>query len=144
MIDIPKSFWRHGTIPVCELVGKTFTSIERRESNEYDDDALVFTCSDGSVYVMLHDQDCCECVYIESICGNLEDLVGVPIVMAEDISNEMADAPALDSYDESYTWTFYKFATIKGYVTIRWYGTSNGYYSESVDLYRIVDAKEEE
>ena len=73
---------------------------------------------------------------IEDIVGDLSDLVESPILMAEEATNANNENPEgvpQKLYQESFTWTFYKLATVKGYVTVRWYGESNGYYSESVD-----------
>ena len=99
--------------------------------NQVGDDEIYFTTKTGDKYLMYHSQDCCESVTIDDIEGNLQDLVGHPILQAEEVSEED------DNAFESGTWTFYKLATIKGYVTIKWYGSSNGYYSESVDFKKL-------
>jgi len=104
------------------------------------DGELIFTLDCGEKYKLWHNQECCEDVYIESICGNLDDLIGTPILMAEVSSNsdEMpADIEQPPYCEDSFTWTFYRIGTAKGTVVIRWYGTSNGYYSEAVDFIRI-------
>ena len=114
------------------LKGKILTNIEINE----DEDEITFTDSEGVKYLMYHVQDCCEDVNIEDICGDINNLLNTPIVLAEEVINtgEVED----EGYtDYSCTWTFYKLATIKGYVTIRWYGVSNGYYSETVDMVRL-------
>lgn len=115
-----------------DLWGHTLKAIENREDEE-----LIFTLSNGEQYKLYHDQECCERVYIDDIIGNLEILVGEPIMMAEEISN--ADEPQKESdWENSFTWTFYKLGTSRGYVTVRWYGSSNGYYSESVSWERVL------
>lgn len=131
---------------IKDLVGKTLTEIQRKE------DELIFVCNDGTSFKMYRSQDCCESVTIEDIVGDLEDLIGNPILIAEENTSteltpeqisekEKEKIEQGDDYydygDESFTWTFYKFATIKGFVDIRWYGSSNGYYSESVDFIQI-------
>lgn len=116
------------------LKGKIITDIVNIDNEQLD-----FTCDDGSKYSMLHNQDCCETVDIEDICGDLEDIKGSPILQAEEVSNR--DDPPANESSESYTWTFYKLATIKGSITIRWYGESNGYYSEDVDFMEITPPK---
>jgi len=129
-----------------ELVGKTLTEVVLDKQN----DTIKFVADTGEQYLMHHEQNCCERVSIDDICGDLQDLVGTPILVAEEVSNKMFEedwkrreqekVEEADSKDEfywlsdSYTWTFYKLATINGYVDIRWYGESNGYYSERVDF----------
>lgn len=102
-----------------DLIGKTFSEV-------YEDGDHMYFMGEKS-YMFYHSQDCCEIVKIEDICGDLSDLVNTPILTAEEVINR----------DESHTWTFYKFSTIKGSVTVRWLGSSNGYYSESVDFREI-------
>lgn len=122
----------YNDLSVAELVGKTLTNIENSS------DEIVFTCDDGTQYKMYHNQDCCESVCVEDIVGDLEDLMGSPILKASEDSNSDKPVDITRDYEpESETWTFYNLATLKGYVTIRWHGTSNGYYSERVDFVKL-------
>jgi hypothetical protein len=119
-----------------DLVGKTLTRID----GAVGDEVMTFTTSEGERYRMAHDQDCCESVDLDDICGDLSDLIGSPIVLAEESTSDAAPdgMEPREYHHESETWTFYRLATTKGFVTIRWYGTSNGYYSESVYFERIT------
>ena len=109
------------------LKGKTLSSI----TGEVGDGEVVFVTTDGERYRMYHEQDCCESVSLEDIVGDLQDLVGSEILIAEEVEGE---SPTDFEEYESHTWTFYKFATRKGYVDLRWLGSSNGYYSEGVSF----------
>ena len=111
------------------LLGKVMKEVDVGNDN------IKFVTVDGEVYNMYHCQDCCESVSVESVVGDVQDLIGVPLLVAEESSSgENPEGAEVSEYQESFTWTFYKLATIKGYVDIRWYGESNGYYSESVSL----------
>lgn len=108
--------------------------IEETRDNNNDIIELVFQLSNGDVYKLCHYQDCCESVFIQDITGDINDIIGSPILMAEMVDN----ASDIDlGYDYYYKWTYYKLATIKGYVTLRWYGSSNGYYSVEVDFIKV-------
>ena len=51
------------------------------------EDVLEFEDTAGDVYQLYHEQDCCESVYIEDINGDLANLVGTTIIVAEEVSN---------------------------------------------------------
>lgn len=124
-----------------DMVGETITEITSKESwhggapsapgVKVGHDVVEFTCLSGRRMVMYHSQDCCESVSIEDVIGDVANLIGSPILKAEETSNSE------DTGGDSQTWTFYHFSTIKGTVTLRWLGQSNGYYSESVDFFEL-------
>lgn len=127
-------------VEFSELLGKTLVSVKINECiNEKPfetTEAIVFTTDNGTKYVLSHIQACCEQVTLEELIGNLDDLLNSPITLAELVQD---DNHSKTDDDESYTWSFYKLATVKGYVTFRFYGESNGYYSETVEFVRLGD-----
>lgn len=131
--------WYRQTCEVSDMLNKVITNITLLAEDECQD-MILFECKDGSAYLMYHEQDCCENVEIDDINGDLDCLIGHYLAMADVASSdhdETLDRGVKGEYDESHTWTFYRFATIRGHVDIRWYGESNGYYSESVDFVKI-------
>lgn len=113
------------------LVGKTLVSAVQNGRETID-----FETTDGERFQMYYEPDCCATCSIEDVVGDLQDLVGSPIAMAEEVTN--SDDPYVGDYrPDSYTWTYYKLATAKGYVTIRWFGESNGYYCETASFRRV-------
>ncbi len=121
--EVKKNIWRkdHYAPEMSDLIGRVFTKVINNG------DELILE-NEKEYFKFYHEQDCCESVSIEDIDGDLNDLIDSPILFAEESCNDDPNA------SESGTWTFYKLATVKGWVDIRWYGSSNGYYSEGVNL----------
>lgn len=124
-------------IDFASLVGEVLVSISgcMRGSDE-----IVFTTASGRTFRMYHERDCCESVVVEDVIGDPKILLNLPITVARVDSNQ--DNPLDTSeYAEPHLWTFYNIGTARGTVTLRWYGTSNGYYSMSVSFEEFNDAK---
>jgi len=128
-------------IPVTDLIGKIVADIIITE----DKTEMLFVMEVDAgyeIYKFYHEQNCCESVSLYDVNGDLDDLIDEVIIQAEEVSETAKD----DEVSESGTWTFYKFATRKGYVTLRWLGESNGYYSESMNFVKatnVIDSHEE-
>jgi hypothetical protein len=120
-----------------KIEGYTILSINGLEKGS---DSVSIITTNGTL-TMYHLADCCEVVSLNDFEGDVSNLIGKVIVSAEVVINPEVEDSSYekiaendpDIYDSG-TWTFYRFATIKGYVNIRWYGSSNGYYSEGVGL----------
>ena len=100
------------------------------------DEEMIFITNTGERVELYYEEDCCASCNVVDIVGDLMDLIGSPILLAEEVRSEEENPPGVKVPEdqESFTWTFYKLATILGSVTISWYGASNGYYNESVSF----------
>lgn len=111
-----------------EIIGRTIIKIEGMEKNS---EKVIITLDNGDKWKMYHYQECCEQVWLEDVNGNINNLLNMPILKFDEKTNDRATDWG------SETFTFYTISTAKGYVDLRWYGESNGYYSESVDFEKI-------
>lgn len=91
------------------------------------ENTIRFQFSDADV-ILYHQQECCEDVVIDDINGNFDDMVGDILLIAEERISEY------EEYSESNTWTFYTFRSLRESVDVKWHGSSNGFYSEGVDI----------
>lgn len=128
-------YWDSKTVPFSELKGKTIDKIVGLKSGS---EGVHLYTSDGKHYIMNHWQECRESVSIDNVNGSVDDLIGSPITIAEERTSKENPEGVEIKYQESFTWTFYTLATVKGYVDIRWYGESNGYNSEGVDFQEVI------
>lgn len=100
------------------------------------DDVRIILEDDGYIH-QYHETDCCESVSVEQVDGDVQKHIGATIYSIEVKVLDYNDLPAgtLNYTPESLTATFYTMKTSKGYLDWRWFGESNGYYSERVDCH---------
>lgn len=129
--EVAKAVRAEERFTIEDMKGQVFTKVYVTD-NKYE---MIFE-NDEFIFTFYHEDDCCESVYVDDIMGDLNDLVGKPLDIVEVARHEdtMPQGMDLKKPEDSFTWTFYKFATIKGWVDVRWLGESNGYYSEEVDF----------
>ncbi len=123
-----------GKIASQVLIVKHLPENECECSTSRKNDALILKFEDKTSFRLQHNDQCCESVVIEDICGDLNDLLGVPLLQAEESGSETTKDDSDNAYQK---WTFYKLATINGFVTLKWWGDSpnNSYYSLEVNEY---------
>lgn len=104
-------------------------------------DEIMITVEDGTKYHLYHSQSCCENVEIyDSVNGELHELAGKKLMLIEHDEKDIPDDVNIGYYNSA-TWTEISFTTNEKTIISRWFGESNGYYSESVDIEEFVNQK---
>lgn len=116
---------------LSQMIGQTPVEITGlKEGSE----SVTIRTKEGNELILRYEPDCSASCTICQVDGDADDLLRAPLLMCEEVTEGLPEE-AREEYEDSFTWTFVKLATVKGYVTLRWYGSSNGYYSESPTAY---------
>lgn len=122
-----------------EYISETIKQVYYDKEGSY----VIFEFDSDTGILMEHTQNCCEHVALDDVVGGkLEDLVGQKILNFEEVINRDLDEKPLkinidDTAYDSTTWSFYKISTIKDDITLRWFGISNGCYSEKITISKL-------
>ena len=102
------------------LVGETLAYIDV----DPDNNEILLTTESGRKIMIYHEQDCCEHVCLEGNNGEWTELIGKVLIETSQDEERM----------DGETKTALTFKVSDATVISRWVGTSNGYYSEHVDI----------
>jgi len=69
-----------------DLLGKVVVEYQREQL------FIAFKTSENEIFVLAHEQCCCESVFVEDVVGDLDDLLNVPILNAEESGNSKEDS----------------------------------------------------
>lgn len=88
--------------------------------------------TDSFDLVMEHERDCCNQGDLIDGFDDLKQMVGEVVLEAECVKQDGVEGQMPDWADYLNQWTFYKIRTMNTSATLRWFATSNGYYSVEV------------
>ena len=110
-------------VGISHLLGKMVESITLND----DKTELTIVCKGGYRYLMMHEQDCCESVWLDDLDGELSDWQNVTVLEASE-SASLADSTEMQ-------WTFYRLACNLHSLCLRWCGSTDSVYSMGVTLF---------
>lgn len=121
-----------------EIIGKEISGYTVPKYRDGDIQCLVINFSDGT-NLFLTPEPCC---WVEDLEGfeDLKVLVGSVVIKAEERTNSFDEDERPDGNHEH--WTYYCFATVKGYADISFRIMDNGYYTSSVEVF-LGEGKQE-
>ena len=112
-------------VNIDKMLGREVAEVKGLE--QYSDEVHIIM-TNGDVFTFHHIQCCCENVSLEEfiVTGELKGTIHR--------AYESSEAKESGQYGGTETWTFYRIETMQGSLYMRWVGSSNGYYSEAVDI----------